>query len=63
MRVPIGVPAGVVWGRVQVGGGGAVFLLWKRGEKGKGVGRVGGVGWGQTKEPASQCASFVETTL
>ena len=25
-------------------------------EKGKGVGRVAGVGWGQVKEPASQCA-------
>ena len=41
---------------------GAVFL-WKIREKGKGVGRGGGVGWGQAKEPASQCASFVDATL
>ena len=32
--------------------------------KGEGGGKVGG-GWGgeQAKEPKSQCASFVETTL
>ena len=41
MRAPIGVPGRGVWGRVQGGGGGAVFL-WKIREKGKGVGRVGG---------------------
>ena len=42
MRVPIGVPEGVVWGGVQVGGGGVVFLSKMR-DKGKGVGRVGHV--------------------
>ena len=62
VRVPIGVPEGGVRGRVQGGGGGVVFL-WKTREKGKGMKRVGGVGWGPAKEPASQCASFVETTL
>ena len=31
--------------------------------KGEGGGEGGVVGWGQAKEPASQCASFVETTL
>ena len=31
--------------------------------KGEGGREGGGVGWGQAKEPASQCASFVETTL
>ena len=31
-----------------------VFLRTMR-EKGKGVGRVGGWGWAQAKEPASQC--------
>ena len=35
VRVPIGVLKGGVWGRVQVGGGGAAFL-WKIREKGKG---------------------------
>ena len=46
--------------RAVVGGG---FPVEKKGsEKGKGLGRVGdGVGTG--KEPASQCARFVETTL
>ena len=34
-----------------------VVFLWKIRQKGKGVGRVGGVGWGQAKEPASQCAT------
>ena len=38
---------GRFWGRVQVDGGGWVFL-WKMREKGKGVGRVvGGVGTGK----------------
>ena len=58
----MGVPAGGVRGRVQVGGRGSV-LLWKIREKGKGVGRVGEVGWGPAKEPASQSASFAETPL
>ena len=39
-----------------------VAFLWKMREKGKGVGRVGGMGWGEAKEATSQCASFVETT-
>ena len=34
----------------------------KQGKRGRGWGGWG-VGWGPTKEPASQCASFVETTL
>ena len=38
------------------GGGFPVAIM----EKGEGVGRVGGLG---AKEPASQRASFVETTL
>ena len=41
-------------------------FLWKLREKRKGLGRVGGWGGvvcGQAKEPASQCASFAETTL
>ena len=40
------------WGAVSCG---------KKRENGEGV--SGGVGGGQAKEPASQCASFVETTL
>ena len=60
MQVPIYVPGGGVWGRVQGGGG---RFLWKMREEGKGVGRAGEVGWGQAKEPASQCASFVEIAL
>ena len=61
MRVPIGVPGGGVRGRVQ-GGGGSGFSCEKEGEgKGKGVGWGGG--WGPAKELASQCASFLETTL
>ena len=43
MRVPIGVPAGGVWGQVRVGGG-AGFLLQTR-EKG-GWGGWGGTGKG-----------------
>ena len=43
VRVPAGVPGGGVWARVQGGGGGRIFL-WKIREKGKGVGRGGGVG-------------------
>ena len=50
-----------VWGRVQ-GGWWGVVLLWKMRERGRGR-RGWGVGWGPAKEPASQCASFVETTL
>ena len=42
--------------------GGAVFL-WKIREKGKGEGGVGVRVGAQAKEPASQCASFVETTF
>ena len=42
MRVPIGVPGGGVWGRVQVGGGG-LFSCGKRGEKEEGGGRVCGL--------------------
>ena len=45
--------------RGVVGGG---FPVEDEG-KGEGVGSVGGVGWGPAKELASQCASFVETTL
>ena len=41
------------WGRFQGCGGGG-FPVENEG-KGK-VGRVEGVGWGQAKEPASQCA-------
>ena len=56
-RVPIGAPGGWVRGRFK---GGGVPVK----NKGKGQGRrVRGVGWGPAKEPASQCASFVETTL
>ena len=40
VQVPIGVPRGGVWGRVQVGGGG--WFSSGKEEKGKGVGRVGG---------------------
>ena len=61
VAVPIGVPGRGVYGRVQGGGGGGLPL--ENEGKGKGVGRVAGGGWGQAKEPASQCASFVETTL
>ena len=39
-----------------------VFPLENEGT-GEGRGEGGQVGWGQAKEPASQCASFVETTL
>ena len=60
MQAAVGVPGGF---GVGFRGAGGVVFLWKMREKGKGVGRVGGVGWGQAKEPASQCASFVETTL
>ena len=52
---------GGVWGRVQVGGGGGLFCVENKG-KGEGGGRVGG-GEGTGNEPASQYASFVETTL
>ena len=41
VAVPTGVPWGGVWGRVQVGGGGWVFLLKKKG-KGEGGGEGGG---------------------
>ena len=57
MRVPIGVPGG---GRVQGDGGGAVFL-WKRREKGKGVGRVGagvGTGKGTRKSMRKLCRNY-----
>ena len=51
-------------GRVHRGGGGGLAFLWKMKEKGEGVGRIGGgVGVGTFKGTASQCASFVETTL
>ena len=47
VQVPIGVPAGKVWGRVQVRGGGWLSCGKKGGgEKRKGMGRVGG--WGRT---------------
>ena len=46
--------------RKVVGGGFPVEHVGK----GEGVGWGVGWGWGgQAKEPASQCASFVETTL
>ena len=63
MAVPIGVPGEGF--RVEFGGGGGGgggFPLVKEG-KGEGGGEGGGERWGQAKEPASQCASFVETTL
>ena len=51
------------WGRGLGSGSGA---WWGAGfpveNEGKGVGRVGD-GVGASKEPASQCASFVETIL
>ena len=53
MRVPFGVPGRGVWGRVQ-GGGGGRFSAENEG-KGEGGGEEGWVGWGQAKEPASQC--------
>ena len=43
MRVPIGVPGGGVWGRVQGGGGGWVFFVENEG-KGEGGGEGGGLG-------------------
>ena len=51
--VPIGVPGRGVWGRVQVVDEG--FFLMENDGKGEGGGEAG-VGWGQAKEPASQCA-------
>ena len=48
-----------VWFGWVVGGG---FPLDNQG-KGEGGGEGGRVVWGPAKEPASQCASFVETTL
>ena len=53
MRVPIGVPGGGVWGPVQVGGGGWVFLCKMR-EMAKG----GDVG--PAKELASQYACICQ---
>ena len=41
---------------------GVGFSLENEG-KGEGGGEGRGRGWGQAKELASQCASFVETTL
>ena len=38
-----------------------MFFLWKMREKGARGWGGWGVGWGPAKEPASQCASFVET--
>ena len=61
MAVPISIPGGGVRGRVQGGGGGWVFC--EKYGKGEGGGDGGAVGWGPAKEPASQCTSFVETTL
>ena len=55
VRVPIGVPGGGVWGRVQVGGG-ASFPVENEGNRGRRWGGWG-VGWGPAKEPASQCAT------
>ena len=53
MRVPIGVPGGRVWG---LGSGGVVGCGFPVENEGKGEGSgEGGVGWGQAKEPASQC--------
>ena len=52
MSLGEGFGVGVRWG---VGGG----FLWKMRGKGEGGGRVGG--WGQAKEPESQCA--LKTTL
>ena len=51
--VPIGVPAGGVWGQ---GGGFPVehIFLWNIREKGRGAGDGGG--WEPAKEPATQCA-------
>ena len=45
--------------RWAVGGG---VSSGKKGKRGRGWGGWG-VGWGQAKEPASQCTSSVETTL
>ena len=61
MAVPIGVPGVGVWGRVEGGGGGAVFL-WKIREKhGKAVGRVGGgigTGKGTGKSMRKLCRNY-----
>ena len=54
MRVPIGGGFGSGSG----GWWGVVFAVEYEG-KGEGVGRVG-VGWGQAKEPASQCARLCQ---
>ena len=48
------------WGRVQVGGGGGVFL-WKKKGKGKRVGRVGGgvrTGKGTGKSMRKLCPNY-----
>ena len=47
MRVPIGVPGGLLGLGSWAGGGWGLFALWKMRDKGKGggVGWVGWVGW------------------
>ena len=50
MRVPIGVPGGGVWGRVQVGGGGWFSVE----NKGKGEGGGEGGGWGGDRQRNGQ---------
>ena len=61
MAVPIGVPGGGVWGRVQVGGGGVGFPVVLKCEKRGGEG--GGVERGQAKDGQVDAHAFVKTTL
>ena len=59
MRVPIGVPRGGVWGRVQGGAGGG-FLVESKG-KGEGVREVvggGGTGKGTGKSMRKLCRNY-----
>ena len=62
VRVPIGVPGGGVWCRVQVGGGGGGFPVKTegRGERGGEGWGVGGVGWEPAKKPTRQCACICQ---
>ena len=65
VAVPIGVPGGGVWGRVQ-GGGGGWFSCGKSGKRGRGWGGVGG--WGGDRQARQRnrqvnAHSFVKTTL